>query len=182
MRFVGLVLLFFASISWAQVDQSETEKLNQIRESNRKEDALREDALRPNAKPEETKKIDVNIDSDSQFDVDHSALGFSVINVSENPLTGIKFSGAFSASFYQEQKQDKRYLLAAGVELPIDLDLPMRRVVPFWGAGFQFGIDGTIYADLGLDIRFLRWFKVQAGFHYPLGKEIYGLFGAALTW
>lgn len=182
MRFIGFVILFCATIASAQVDMSETEKLDQVRESNRKEDALREDALKPNAKPEEAKRFNLNMDTNAQLDVDHTGFGYSVINVDDNPLTGVKFSGAFSAGFYQEQKLKKRYLLTGGVELPIELDLPFRRVMPFWGAGLQFGIDSALYGDIGVDIRLTKWFKLQAGIHYPIGKEVYGLFGAALTW
>jgi len=182
MRIIGLFILFYSVVGLAQVDMSETEKLQKIRDTNRKEDALREDSLKPNERQQEAKKFNISIDTHETFDVDHSAFGYSIINVGNNPLTGFKFSGAFSAGFYQEQKLETRYQLTAGVELPIDLDLPIRRSVPFWGVGFQFGIDSAIYADIGLDFRLAKWFKLQAGIHYPLSKEVYGIFGAALTW
>lgn len=176
------IFLFFSSICFAQVDLSEQEKIQQQRDKVKQEDALRDSALKPNEKTNAPQVAPTGIDPDATFEVDHSALGYSLIAVNDNPLSGFKFSGAFTAGFYQEQKFDKRYLLVGGVELPIEIELPINNVVPFGGVGFQFGTDSTLYGDIGLDLRFVRWFKVQIGLHYPLGKDIYGLFGAALTW
>lgn len=178
---VSLVILF-SVLANAQVDLSEQEKIQQQREKNRQEDALRESTSQPNAKPSDFKTVPVHIDSDAQLDVDHSAIGFSVIPINDNMLSGFKFSGGFTAGFYQEQKLDKKYALLAGVELPIDIELPLRNFVPFGGGGLQVGVDGGLYLDLGLDFRFVKWFKLQAGLHYVIGRDPTGVFGAALTW
>lgn len=166
----------------AQVDMSQKEKLEQQRETNRKEDALRDSAVKPNAPSSIPAPVKANIDSNVQLDVDHSAFGYSVLTESENPLTGIKFSGAFVAGFYQEQKKDKMYRLLAGVELPIDLDMVSGHLVPFAGGGFQIGSKTGIYANAGLDIRLTKWFKIQAGGNYIIGNDLSAILGAALTW
>lgn len=57
MRIIGLFILLYTTASLAQVDMSETEKLQKTREANRKEDALRDEALKPNEKQQEAKKL-----------------------------------------------------------------------------------------------------------------------------
>ena len=182
MRTLIIFAILFGLPLMAQVDMSEKEKIEQQRETNRKEDALRDSAVKPNAPSSVPAPVKVNIDPSAHFEVDHSAFGYSVLTESENPLTGIKFSGAFTAGFYQEQKKDKMYRIIAGVELPIDLDMGSGRFVPFAGGGFQIGSKSGIYINAGLDIRLTQWFKIQAGGNYVIGNDPSAILGAALTW
>ena len=144
MKFLILCFLLLSQFIFAQVDMSEKEKLEQQREKNRQEDALRDSSLKPNETSSQPQAIPINIDPDAQLNVDHSALGYSSILIKGNPLVGIKFSGGFTAGFYQEQKLDKRYMLIAGVELPIDFDFLSKRILPFAGGGYQIGLDSGI--------------------------------------
>lgn len=180
--FLLMIALFSFNMSFAQVDLSEQEKIQQQREKNRQEDALRDSVSQPNSKPSDYKITPVQIDPDAQLDVDHSSFGYSIIAVKDNFLSGIKFSGGFTAGFYQEQKLNRNYALIAGVELPIDFELPIQNIKPFAGGGFQIGVQGGIYLDIGLDLRLLRWFKIQTGIHYVLGQNPIGILGTALTW
>lgn len=177
-----LLLVFTSQTLFAQVDMSEQEKIQQQRDKNRQEDALQDSARQANPKTSAPVVGPVNIDPSAQLDVDHSALGYSLIPTSDNTVSGIKFSGGFTAGFYQEQKLEKRYVLLAGVELPIETEMLPARIIPFGGGGLQVGGDGGLYVDLGLDFRLVNWFKLQGGVHYVVGRKANGLIGAALTW
>lgn len=109
-------------------------------------------------------------------------MAIQILTESENFLTGVKFSGAFTAGFYQEQKKDRMYRLIAGIELPVDLDMFSGRLLPFAGGGFQIGSKSGVYLNAGLDIRLTTWFKIQAGANYVIGNDPSAIIGAALTW
>lgn len=178
---ITIAILFSFSIE-AQVDLSEKEKIEQQRESNRKADALRDDAVKPNEKWKAQQPIQAHTDSTATFSVDHSSFGYSVQTEKDNVVTGIKFSGAFSAGFFKEQKKDQNYRLLAGVELPIDAELPLRNLVPFAGGGFQFGSGLSLYGNIGLDYRIQEWFKIQLGVNYDTSHMLGSILGLGLTW
>lgn len=182
MRFFLLLAVFFALPLKAQVNMSEKEKIEKQREVNRKEDALKEETSKPNTPYSAPTTTRTNIDSNAKFEIDHSAFGYSILTEKENPLQGFKFSGAFTAGFYQEQKKDRLYRIIAGVELPIDLDMGLKQLVPFAGGGFQIGSKSGIYLNAGFDIRITHWFKIQAGGNYVIGNDPSAIFGASLTW
>ncbi len=182
MRLILTVLFSFSVIAHAQVDMSQKEQIEQQRESDRKQDALRDSALTPNEKPAAAPRINLDIDSSAQFDVDHSSLGYSMIMENDNSATGIKLSGAFTVAIYNEQKNEKKTRLMVGLELPIDVELPVRDTVPFAGGGIQIGSGLSFYANAGLDFRLTKWFKLQAGANYDSEHTFGALAGAGLTW
>lgn len=177
-----VILVLFSTPALAQVDMSQKEQIEKQREQNRQQDALRDSAVAPNAPSAPPAPVVAHVDSDANFEVDHSALGYSMIFEGDNPLAGFKFSGAFTAGFYQEQKRDMNYRIIGGVELPLDIELPFRRAVPFAGGGVQVGSKTTVYVTAGIDFRFVDWFKLQVGAHYGIGKDFGAVAGAALTW
>lgn len=182
MKLLLALTFFFAFSVKAQVDLSDKEKLEQQRESNRKEDALRNEATKPNEKFKNQPMPQLNIDSTSTFDVDHSAFSYIIQTEKNNLVTGIKFSGAFSASFLQEQQKDKYFRLLAGVELPIDFELPLKNLVPFAGGGFQFGSGLSLYGNIGLDYRIQKWLKFQFGINVDTSHSVGSILGLGLTW
>jgi len=182
MKIILSFAIFFTFSTLAQVDLSEKEKIEQQREVNRKEDALRNEAMKPNEKYKNQPTIQANIDSTSTFDVDHSAFSYIVQSEKDNLITGIKFSGAFSAGFLKEQQKDKYFRLLAGVELPIDLEMPIKNLVPFAGGGFQFGSGLSLYGNIGLDYRIQKWLKVQFGVNFDTSHSLASILGLGLTW
>jgi hypothetical protein len=181
MRSLLIIFLCFPIFAAAQVDMSQKEQIEQQRESNRKQDALSDEARKANPKASQTPQFHIE-DTGTQLDVDHSAFSYSVISESDNTAEGIKFSGAFMAAIYTEKKKDKNYRLLAGAELPMDIDLDIRNLVPFWGAGFQFGSGFSLYGNLGLDLRLTNWFKIQLGANFDSQHGSGALLGAGLTW
>lgn len=180
-KYIGLICIFICSISHAQVDMSEKEKLEQQREVQRKQESLQNEALKANEKPSTQKTFNIE-DTGSQFDVDHSSLAFSSISESENTSTGIKFSGAFCASILTEQKDKKNIRIMAGIELPIEAELPLNNLVPFAGGGIQIGSGLSLYGNIGLDYRLTKWFKIQAGGNFDTKHNAGAIIGAGLTW
>lgn len=181
MRWLLFILISISLNAHAQVDMSEKEKIEQQRNENLKQDALKNEALKPNTKTTSQATYTIE-DTGANFEVDHSALGYSYISESDNQLEGVKFSGAFSVAIYNEKKKDKHVRIMAGVELPIENDFFPNRLVPFGGGGFQFGAGFSLYANLGLDYRILKWFKLQAGLNFDSSHNLGTIIGAALTW
>ena len=182
MRIITVLLLLIASAAHAQVDMSEKEKIEQQRSNQRQQDALRDSALKPNERATTPAPAALNIDSSAQFDVDHSSLGYSMLFESDNAAAGVKFSGAFTVAVYNETKKEKKSRLMVGLELPIDVELPIRNVVPFAGGGLQFGSGLSLYGNTGLDYRLAKWFKLQFGVNFDTQHQAGGIIGAGLTW
>lgn len=182
MRLTLMITLLFSLAAHAQVDMSQKEQLEQQREHIRQQDAIKDAALKPNEKPAAPQQINLDIDSSAQFDVDHSSLGYSMIMENDNSAQGVKFSGAFTVAFLNEQKKEKKSRLMVGLELPVDVELPLRNAVPFAGGGMQIGSGLSFYVNAGLDIRLAKWFKLQAGANYDTEHTFGALVGAGLTW
>lgn len=69
-----------------------------------------------------------------------------------------------------------------GIELPLEVEMPLRNIVPFAGGGIQFGSGLSFYANAGLDLRLAKWFKLQIGANYDSEHTFGALVGTGLTW